>query len=142
MTKPLPPDVVRYPNGRGRSFAKGTDSRRNLKGRPPENIQTFDDSFFYEFFKEVDAKKGELLVRASQYKLFMEQMIQHGIKGKVSDRRLVLEFFIGAEARRAKMVEQAKATMAGGTGNFDWTEAQERLLQGMKDVVAEEAKRE
>ncbi len=105
-----------------RAFAKGHDPHRNLKGRPPENIQTFDDSFFYEFFKVVDAKKGELLVRASQYKLFMEQMIKHGIKGKVADRRLVLEFFIGAEARRAKMAEQGNndEAMEGLEGLSQW----------------------
>ncbi len=149
MTKPLPPDVVRYPNGRGRAFQPGNQVSKG-HGRPPKNLQTFDDAFFEEFFKDVDAKKmtaaGTVMVRESRYRLFMEQLLEYGIKGKVSDRKLVIEFFVGAEARRAKMQEQSKTTMAGGAGAFNWSEAQERLLQGMKDkvtaAVAEEAERE
>ena len=58
----------------------------------------------------------------------------------------MIEFFLGAEKRRAEIAAQSKTTMAGGAGAFNWSEAQERLLQGMKDKVteaaAEEAERE
>ncbi len=125
---------------RGRPFVKG--QRANPRGRPKKSIASADDLFLDEFFKEVDALKGGVWVRETQYKLFMEQLIQHGIKGRAIDRKLVLQFFEAAEARKAARAADAAKTMAGGAGTFNWDEAQERLLQGMKEVVAEEAQRE
>ena len=124
---------------RGKPFIQGEDERRWLKGgHVAKNLATADELFLDEFFKEVDAKKGNAWVREKQYKLFMEQLIQHGIKGRMSDRKLVLQFFEQVETRKAQRAAEAKTTMAGGAGAFDWDEAKERLLQGMKEIVAAE----
>ena len=60
----------------------------------------------------------------------------------MSDRKLVLQFFEQVEMRKAQRAAEAKTTLAGGAGAFDWDEARERLLQGFKEVVAAEAARE
>ena len=128
---------------RGKPFIQGEDERRWLKGgHVAKNLATADELFLDEFFKEVDAKKGNAWVREKQYKLFMEQLIQHGIKGRMSDRKLVLQFFEQVEMRKAQRAAEAKTRLAGGAGTFNWDEAKERLLQGMKETVAEEAQRE
>ena len=56
--------------------------------------------FLEEFFKEVTALQNGEPVKASQHKLFMQQLIQAGIKGNTPAKRLVLQHFEAVEARR------------------------------------------
>ena len=72
-------------------------------------------------------------VKASQHKLFMQQFIQAGIKGRAVDRRLVLQHFAAVVARK-QVQEQLRLKKAAeaGTTDFSWDEEKERVLQELK----------
>jgi len=86
----------------GRPFPKGTSG--NPKGinryTAMKTIEQSDEMFLEELFKEVDALEKGQVVKATQHKLFMQQLIVTGIKGRAIDRKLVLQHFAAVEARK------------------------------------------
>ena len=118
--------------GPGRPFLPGNNA--NPKGRP-KAMSTMDEVFLKEFFKEVEAMQGGSIVKRSQYRFFVQELIKAGIKGTTPAKKLVLDFFTAVEMRKLAKQREDKQATEGGVGNFNWDAAKEQSLQQLKDVI-------
>ena len=84
--------------------------------------------------KTVDASEGGQPIKATNYELFIKQMINAGIKGTITGtpaRKLVLDFMGSLEVK--EMIAEAKREAEGeNVDDFSWDEAKEQLYQDMK----------
>ena len=134
----------RRQGGKGRPFPPGNNA--NPKGRPKKTLAAADEHFLDAFFSTVDVLKNGVPIRASQFKLFMEKLIQAGINGRSTDRKLVLQYFEAIEARKALAEQNAQAATESGTGVFDWGAAKEQTIKRLEaikqlEAVVKEARR-
>ena len=74
-------------------------------------------------------------IRATQFKLFMEKLIQAGIQGRATDRKLVLQYFEAIETRKAAAEQAAKQATEGGTGVFDWGAAKAQTIKQLEATI-------
>ena len=119
--------------GKGRPFPPGNNA--NPKGRPKKTLAAADEHFLDVFFSTIDVLKGGVPVRATRFKLFMEKLVEAGIKGRAIDRKLVLQYFEAIEARKALAEQNAKAATEGGTGAFDWGAAKEQTMRQIEATI-------
>ncbi len=70
-------------------------------------------------FKEVEVLIGGNLVKTTHYRLFIQQLIQAGIKGNTPAKKLVLDFMSKQEARETVAV--AKREQDGGASWAIWS---------------------
>ena len=84
MERGVEPVKVKKRRGPGKPFPKGVSPN---PGGVPKKITTMDDVFLEEFFKEVDAMQGGQIVRATQYRFFVQELIKAGIKGGTPAKR-------------------------------------------------------
>ena len=119
---------------RGKPFAKGSDERRNVDGKPKKASEAnfeFNQHFIGEMFREVQASIDGKPIIAPRYQLFIKQMIEAGIKGNTSARKLVMEFMSKLETKEE--VDEAKRESEGEDASaFSWDAAKEQLYQDMK----------
>ena len=112
----------------GRPFVKGQVANPKGTNRYTKELANADDVFLDEFFREVEALQGSQVIKASQYKLFIHQMVQAGIKGNTPAKKLVLQHFATVEARKAQKAEAKD----NGVVEIDWDEEKARVLQEVK----------
>jgi hypothetical protein len=78
-------EVKKKRKPRGKPFPKGVSG--NPTGNPPGKVKaalanrTFNDCFVAAMLKEVDALENGQPIKATNYELFIKQMINAGIKG-------------------------------------------------------------
>jgi hypothetical protein len=125
-----PPLHTRFPKGKS----------GNPGGRPKassKDLANFGDLLMKELYKTVPASLGGKKVNKMQGEIFMMQMMKAAINGKVSDRRLLLQFIEAHEVRENKREEARLKKQASGTEEIDWDEAREQLYQKLsKDAAA------
>ena len=130
-------DVKRKRKPRGTPFPKGVSGNPN--GRPSEKkriaaaANACNDIFLEEMFKEVEVLIGGQPTKTTHYRLFVQQMIQAGIKGGPGTpaRKLVMDFMSKQEARET--IADAKREQDGESiESFSWDAAKDALYQELK----------
>ena len=127
----------RKPKPRGKPFTGKDDPRNNPNGRPTkarETAKSFAECFVATMHKEVEALENGQPIKATNYELFVKQMVNAGIKGTSTGtpaRKLVLDFLNGLETKET--TDEAKqATEGEDVQAFSWDAAKEQLYQDMK----------
>jgi hypothetical protein len=92
-----------------------------------------------ELYKTVPASLGGKTINKMQGEIFMMQMMKAAINGKVSDRRLLLQFIEAHEVRAAKSEEARLKKQADSYQEIDWDvereETYKRLLKATADAL-------
>jgi hypothetical protein len=125
-----PPLHTRFPKGKS----------GNPGGRPKassKDLANIGDLLMKEFYKTVPASLGGKTVNKMQGEIFMMQMMKAAINGKMSDRRLLLQFIEAHEVRAAKREEARLKKQADSYQEIDWDEAREQLYQKLAKAAAD-----
>jgi Family of unknown function (DUF5681) len=125
-----PPLHTRFPKGKS----------GNPGGRPKassKDLANFGDLLMKELYKTVPASLGGKTVNKMQGEIMVMQMMKAAINGKMSDRRLLLQFIEAHEVRAAKREEARLKKQADSYQEIDWDEAREQLYQKLAKAAAD-----
>jgi Family of unknown function (DUF5681) len=113
-------------------------NKANPWGRKGKSLVHIGSTLMQELSKLVDANINGKPVRATQYELFVQQLIKDAITKGPASKRLLIQFMESHEKREAaKKAEEANADNA--PRELTWGEVQEKMYQKFRDSVAQSA---
>jgi hypothetical protein len=124
-----PPLHTRFPKGKS----------GNPGGRPKassKDLANIGDLLMKELYKTVPASLGGKTINKMQGEIFMMQMMKAAINGKVSDRRLLLQFIEAHEVRAAKREEARLKKQADSYREIDWDDEKEKIYHRLVEATA------